>query len=123
MAMTPRARSAAVSEASLLSAPRSLNELVTCRFSYLTKTEAPVSAESRGAGSIGVRSTCPAITPRAAWISARVTPMVPPEGPLYCCIRTYHCFPLRGGAFLSIFPHGEGAIHVHHRPRRHGAFC
>ena len=36
MAITPRARSAASSEASLLSAPRSLNELVTCRFSYLT---------------------------------------------------------------------------------------
>ena len=46
MAITPRARSAASSEASLLSAPRSLNELVTWRFSYLTKTSAPVSAES-----------------------------------------------------------------------------
>ena len=40
-----------------MSAPRSLNELVTCRFSYLTNTCAPVSAESFGAGSIGVRST------------------------------------------------------------------
>src|SRR6185295_4057462 len=73
MAMTPRARSAADSEASLARAPRSLNELVTWRFSYLTKTSAPVSADSRGAGSIGVRSTWPAITRRAASMSARVT--------------------------------------------------
>src|SRR5216684_415197 len=75
MAMTPRERSASESEASLLSAPRSLNELVTWRFSYLTKTSAPVSAESFGAGSIGVRSTCPAIVRRAASTSAIVTLM------------------------------------------------
>src|SRR5213075_3248200 len=49
---------------------RSLNELVTWRFSYLTKTSAPVSADSRGAGSIGVRSTWPAMTRRAASMSA-----------------------------------------------------
>src|SRR5258706_14358434 len=73
MAMTPRARSAADSEASLARAPRSLNELVTWRFSYLTKTSAPVSADSRGAGSIGVRRTWPAITRRAASISANPT--------------------------------------------------
>src|SRR5216684_1590677 len=75
MAMTPRERSASESEASLLSAPRSLNELVTWRFSYLTKTSAPVSAESLGAGSIGVRSTCPAMVRRAASTSAIVTLM------------------------------------------------
>src|SRR5262245_35797402 len=75
MAMTPRARSSAPSEASLLTAPRSLNELVTCRFSYLTNTSAPVSAESFGAGSIGVRSTWPAMVRRAASISAIVTLM------------------------------------------------
>jgi hypothetical protein len=80
MAMTPRVRSEAVSEESLLKAPRSLNECVTCKFSYLTKTEAPVSAESLGAGNIGVRRTCPAMTLRAAWISERVTPIVPPAG-------------------------------------------
>ncbi len=73
MAMTPRARSSAVSEASLVRAPRSLNELVTWRFSYLTNTSAPVSADSRGAGSIGVRSTWPAMTRRAASMSAKVT--------------------------------------------------
>src|SRR5262249_49797751 len=70
--MTPRIRSAAVREASLLSAPRSLNEFVTCRFSYLTLTEAPVSAESLGAGSMGVRRTRPAMVLRAASMSASV---------------------------------------------------
>src|SRR5215468_3493665 len=73
MVMTPRLRSAALSEASFTSAPRSLNELVTCRFSYLTCTSAPVSAESLGAGSIGVRNTTPSITRRAASTSAGVT--------------------------------------------------
>jgi len=68
-----RARAAASSEASLLSAPRSLNELVTWRFSYFTWTSAPVSAESLGAGSIGVRNTWPAIVRRAASMSATVT--------------------------------------------------
>src|SRR3989442_6155196 len=75
MAMTPRERSASDSEASLLSAPRSLNELVTWRFSYLTKTSAPVSAESLGAASIGVCSTCPPMVRRAASMSAIVTLM------------------------------------------------
>src|SRR3569833_4496429 len=73
MATTPRWRSASLSDDSLLSAPRSLNELVTWRFSYLTKTSAPVRADSRGAGSIGVRSTAPAMTFLAASISAMVT--------------------------------------------------
>src|SRR5262245_27965170 len=76
MAITPRARSASPSAASLLKAPRSLKELVTCRFSYLTKTSAPVSAESFGAGSIGVRSRCPAMVRRAATMSATVTLML-----------------------------------------------
>ena len=73
MAMTPRRRSAVAERGELDHAPRSLNELVTCRFSYLTKTSAPVRAESFGAGSMGVRSTCPAMTRRAASISASVT--------------------------------------------------
>ena len=38
------ARSSASGD-SLLSAPRSLNELVTCKFSYLTKISAPVSSD------------------------------------------------------------------------------
>src|ERR1700722_1462724 len=73
MAITPRRRSSPVSDASFTQAPRSLKELVTCKFSYLTKTSAPVSADSGGAGSNGVRSTCPAIVRRAASISANVT--------------------------------------------------
>jgi hypothetical protein len=49
-----------------------VNELVTCMFSYLTNTSAPVSAESLGAGSIGVRGTAPASVRRAACTSASV---------------------------------------------------
>jgi hypothetical protein len=41
----------------------------------LTKTSAPVSAESLGAGSMGVRNTFPAIVRRAASMSAMVTLM------------------------------------------------
>src|SRR6476660_7713182 len=70
--MTPRVRSAALKAASLLTAPRSLNELVTWRFSYFTHTCAPVSAESFGAGSIGVRKTCAPMVRRAASMSASV---------------------------------------------------
>src|SRR6516164_6719854 len=73
MAITPCARSSSPRDASLLKAPRSLKELVTCRFSYFTKTSAPVKAESLGAGSIGVRSTCPAMVRRARSMSAIVT--------------------------------------------------
>src|SRR5215470_5503986 len=71
--MTPRLRSASVNDASFTNAPRSLNEFVTCRFSYLTKISAPVAAVRFGAGSIGVRSTCPSITRRATLISSSVT--------------------------------------------------
>ena len=74
MAITPRPRGR-VERGELLSAPRSLNELVTWRFSYLTKMSAPVSAESLGAGSMGVRNTWPAIVRRAASMSATVTLM------------------------------------------------
>src|SRR5258708_39245297 len=79
MAMTPHARFEGESDDSLLSAPRSLNEFVTCRFSYLTSTEAPVSAESLGAGSIGVCSTWPAMVARAASMSDIVTLMAHPR--------------------------------------------
>ena len=53
--MIPCERACSPSEASLLKAPRSLKELVTCRFSYFTNTSAPVRSESFGAGSMGVR--------------------------------------------------------------------
>ena len=39
-----------------LEAPRSLNELVACKFSYLTKTRAPVSSDKRGAWDARPRS-------------------------------------------------------------------
>src|ERR1700748_335299 len=71
--MTPRRRSAVDSAASFTQAPRSLNEFVTCKFSYLTKTSAPVRADKGGAGSSGVRKTCPEIEWRAFSISASVT--------------------------------------------------
>src|SRR6188768_475575 len=123
MVMTPRARSGAVSEASLLIAPRSLKELVTCKFSYLTKTWARVSADSRGAGNMGVRSTCPAMTPRAAWMSARVTPIIPP-GPHYTrAAARLSLFPLARGNFPFHVSAGRGAIHVHDRPWPDGTFC
>src|ERR1700760_584532 len=73
MATTPRLRASSVSEASFTKAPRSLKELVTWRFSYLTKTSAPARPDSFGAGSMGVRSTTPSITRRAASMSARVS--------------------------------------------------
>ena len=72
MAMTPRARSSAVSASILISAPRSLNEAVACRFSYFTQMSAPVACDRRGAGRNGVRMTTPAINSAAARISVRV---------------------------------------------------
>ena len=75
--ITPRRRSLSLSAASFTHAPRSLKASVTWRFSYLTKTSAPVKAESGGAGNVGVRSTCPPITRRAASISASVTTAAP----------------------------------------------
>src|SRR5215831_5036922 len=94
MAMTPRARAASPSDASLLTAPRSLNELVTCMFSYLTCTSAPVSAESLGAGSMGVRNTCPAMVRRAASISAMVTLMPSNSGRERCRLVAQMAVPL-----------------------------
>src|SRR5262245_11085586 len=79
--MTPRARSSALNAASLLTAPRSLNALVTCRFSYFTPTCAPVSAADFGAGSIGVRSTWRPMVRRAASMSASVTVIGPSDIP------------------------------------------
>jgi len=72
IAMTPRRRSSSLNAESFTNAPRSLNEFVTCRFSYLTKTSAPVRPESFGAASIGVRSAAPASMRRAVSTSARV---------------------------------------------------
>ena len=66
MAMTPTARSAGVSADSRMNAPRSLKAPIACMFSYLTKTLAPVRAESRGAGRHGVFVTTPSSAVAAA---------------------------------------------------------
>src|SRR5215469_11187118 len=73
MAITPWARAASVRLHSLVKAPRSLNEFVTWRFSYLTWISAPLRAESRGAGRTGVRNTAPAIVRRARSMSLNET--------------------------------------------------
>src|SRR6266516_7197 len=74
MAITPLIRAAAGKVASFAKAPRSLNEPVTCRFSYFMWTSAPVRAESRGAGSKGVRSIMPESEPRRVGVSFEVKP-------------------------------------------------
>ena len=58
-ARTPAARSASVSDSSVLSAPRILKEPVSCRASALTSTVAPQSSSSIGEESRGVRRTRP----------------------------------------------------------------
>ena len=58
MAMTPRLRSSAVSDNSLLSAPRSLNEAVNCRFSNLSQISQPAISDKVRDSRVGVRSTC-----------------------------------------------------------------
>src|SRR5262245_24386451 len=73
MAMTPRPRSASVSESSLFSAPRSLNEAVNCRFSSFSQTSAPVSCDSVRLWTKGVASIAPRSRAAAARTSARET--------------------------------------------------
>src|SRR5688572_2246091 len=71
--MTPRRRSAAVSERSLFSAPRSLNEAVNCRFSNLRNTSAPVRRDRVRLCRQGVCSIAPEMRRAAALTSASVT--------------------------------------------------
>ena len=67
---------------SLLKAPRSLNEPVYCRFSSFSTIDlAPVASARRGAGTAGVRTTCPAIAAAARRMSSMVTVMGAPTGP------------------------------------------
>src|SRR5258706_2836045 len=73
MATTPRRRKASGMVSSLLSAPRSLNEAVNCRFSNLRNTSAPVRRDSVRLWSIGVRSIALAMRAAAACTSAGVT--------------------------------------------------
>ncbi len=75
-ASTPAAHSAGVSERSLTSAPRSLNEAVNCRFSNLRYTSAPVIADSVREYRQGVSFTWPASTAAAARMDSAVTFMV-----------------------------------------------
>src|SRR4026208_1783600 len=75
-AMTPRRRRCPVSDASVTSARRSLNEAVNCRFSNLIQISAPTSAESVRERRQGVSTTCPAMTSAAARMSFRVRLMI-----------------------------------------------
>ena len=71
----PRSRraplSSGVSAFSLLSAPRSLNDAVNCRFSNLSQTSAPTMSDSVRECTNGVSSTSPAMLSRAARMAAR----------------------------------------------------
>ena len=76
---SPRRRSAArprSSVRSLLSAPRSLNAAVNCRFSNFTTMPVPSTADSVCERALGVRSTAPAMRSAAARTSSRVTASV-----------------------------------------------
>ena len=75
MATTPARRSAAVSRAMRLAAPRSLNEPIACRLSSLSVTCAPVARLTASEYSEGVRMTRPAIRAAAACTSA--SPIMP----------------------------------------------
>src|SRR5436190_17174560 len=73
MAITPRWRSSGVSCSRVLSAPRSLNEAVNCRFSNLIQMSALAMRDSVSLRRHGVRTTLPAMRRAACWTSARVT--------------------------------------------------
>src|ERR1035437_1794488 len=70
MATTPRSRSAWLSSARRLDAPRSLKAPVAWRFSSFRITSAPVAADNAALRTDGARSTRPAMRPAAASTSA-----------------------------------------------------
>ncbi len=72
-ATTPAARSVSVSDASLASTPRGLNDPARCRCSSLSSTGAPRAADSPGEGTVGVRTTPPALRSAAVSMSAMLT--------------------------------------------------
>ncbi len=72
MAITPRARSSVLNEASRLAAPRSLNAPVTWRLSSFSTTSAPVAADTAWLATVGVRTTRPETRFAAASTSAIV---------------------------------------------------
>src|SRR6185436_13027493 len=71
---TPAARSSSDIVASLLTAPRILNEPVRWRFSALRKTLRPLRLPSVSEEMTGVSRARPCTRSRAAWISASVGP-------------------------------------------------
>src|SRR5690242_4398302 len=71
--ITPRAFSSSLSELSLLSAPRGLNEPVFWNSSALKCSRTPMRSPSAVAVIVGVRCSLPAITRRAAAISSNPT--------------------------------------------------
>src|SRR5512133_4339744 len=71
-ATTPAARSSGVSVDSLLTAPRTLNEPVRCRFSAFSSTLRPTRRENVSERKIGVSSAIPKSRCRASWMSASV---------------------------------------------------
>jgi hypothetical protein len=68
--ITPASFSAGVSDASLLSTPRGLNEPVRWKSSAFRTTSAPVRRESVAEVKVGVRCSRPPIASRAATTSA-----------------------------------------------------
>jgi hypothetical protein len=73
MAMTPAARSRAVSSAMRFAAPRSLKAPVACRLSSFSQILVPAARLTASEWTVGVRSTAPAMRPAAARTSASVT--------------------------------------------------
>ena len=74
-ATTPRARSVAVSNRSLFSAPRILNEPARWRFSHLKKTWQPLASSNAAEEMTGVRWMRPA----SRWAAARTSSIVSRE--------------------------------------------
>jgi hypothetical protein len=76
IAITPTRAWSGVRFFNLLSAPRSLNEPVYCRFSSFSRRLLPRRSDRRGAAIVGVNRICPAKVTAAARMSSKVTLMV-----------------------------------------------
>ncbi len=81
IATTPHRRSSSLSDRSLLSAPRSLNAAVNCRFSNFSTMPVPSTSDSVWDRALGERSTAPAIRSAAACTSSMVTSGAALTGP------------------------------------------
>src|SRR6266540_3702451 len=71
-ATTPAARSSSASVAILLTAPRTLNAPVRCRFSAFSQTSRPASRENVSDPYTGVTRAIPSRRRRASWMSPTV---------------------------------------------------